>query len=77
MGTVDIEQTVEEVMQSDNLYWDGENPSYEEVEKIVRDVVKRVTERHYSMNDGEIDDWDVWEQDVMVEVNGRLEALEE
>ena len=35
MGTVDIEQTVEEVMQSDNLYWDGENPSYEEVEKIV------------------------------------------
>ena len=77
MGTADLEQAVEEVMQSDNLFWDGENPSYDEVEKIVRDVVKRVTERHYSMNDGEIDDWDVWEQDVMVEVNGRLEALEE
>lgn len=77
MGTADLEQAVEEVMQSDNLYWDGENPSYEEVETIVRDVVMRVTERHYTMNDGEIDDWDEWENDILTAVNDKLEELEE
>jgi hypothetical protein len=75
MGTVDIEQTVEEVLQSDNILWDGKTPSFEKVEGIVRDVVTKVTERHYSMNDGEIDDWQVWEHDIVSEVNNRLERL--
>lgn len=58
MGTVDIEQTVNEILQSDsdNLNWDGETPTYEEMEQIIRKVVTEVTECHYSMNDGETDD---------------------
>ena len=46
MGTVDIEQTVEEILQSDNLNWDGKKPTYEEMEKIVREVVTEITEAH-------------------------------
>ena len=30
MGTVDVEQTVEEVLRSDNILWDGETPSYDQ-----------------------------------------------
>ena len=74
MGTADIEQTIEEVMQSDNLEWDGETPSYDEVEAIVREVVTKVTEFYYSMNDGEIDDWDMWEHDIICDVNARLDS---
>ena len=74
MGTVDIEQTVADIMLSDKLVWDGENPSYDELESIIRDIVTRVTEHHYSMNDGEIDDWDIWEQDIIYEIDRRLEA---
>lgn len=72
MGTVDIEETIDEVIQSSNLEWDGENPSYEEMESIIREVVTKVTEDHYSQNGGEIDDWDLWEYDVMYEINKRL-----
>ncbi len=75
MGTVDIEETVEEVMLSDRWYWDGEYPPYEEMKKIVREVVTKVTEFHYSHNDGEIDDWDVWEQDIVAELNERMDKL--
>lgn len=75
MGTVDIEQTIEDVMLSDNLYWDGITPSEEQVEEIVRKVVTEVTEYHYSINDGEIEDWDIWEQDIMAKVNDILESL--
>lgn len=45
------------------------------MEGIVREVVVQITEWHYSMNDGEIDDWDIWEQDIVCEVNNRLERL--
>ncbi len=69
MGTVDIEQEVDEILRSDLFYWDGENPSFEELEQIVRNVVTEVTESHYSMNDGEIDDWDMWEQDIRIALN--------
>lgn len=77
MGTVDIEQTIEDVMLSDNLFWDGITPSKEQVEEIVRKVVTEVTEYHYSINAGEIEDWDIWEQDIMAEVNTILEGLSE
>ena len=76
MGTVDIEQTVEEILQSDNLNWDGKKPTYEEMEKIVREVVTEITEAHYSMNEGEIDDWDMWEQDIMIKLNDILESFD-
>lgn len=69
MGTVDIEQEVDEILRSDLFYWDGENPSFEELEQIVRNVVTEVTESHYSKNDGEIDDWDMWEQDIRIALN--------
>ena len=69
MGTVDIEQEVDEILRSDLFYWDGKNPSFEELEQIVRNVVTEVTESHYSMNDGEIDDWDMWDQDIRIALN--------
>ena len=69
MGNVDIEQEVDEILRSDLFYWDGKNPSYEELQQIVRNVVTEVTESHYSMNDGEIDDWDMWEQDIRIALN--------
>jgi len=75
MGTVDVEQTVEEVLRSDNILWDGETPSYDQMEEIIREVVIQITDNHYSMNGGEIDDWDMWEQDIVCEVNDRLERL--
>ena len=31
--------------------------------------VTEVTESHYSKNDGEIDDWDMWEQDIRIALN--------
>ena len=60
-------------MLSDNLGWDGENPSYDDLEKIVRQVVKKVTKKHYAMNDGEIEDWDLWENDIIFEINKKLD----
>lgn len=45
------------------------------MEEIIREVVIQITDNHYSMNGGEIDDWDMWEQDIVCEVNDRLERL--
>lgn len=61
MGTVDIEQTVEEVLQGNGILWNGEPPSFVQMEGIVRDVVTRVTEGYYPMNEGRTDNWDVQE----------------
>ena len=44
MGTVDIEQTVEEALQGNGILWNAEPPSFVQMEGIVRDVVTRVTE---------------------------------
>ena len=51
MGTVDIEQTVEEALQGNGILWNGEPPSFVQMEGIVRDVVTRVTEGYYPMNE--------------------------
>ena len=72
MGTVDIQETVEEIVQSDKVYWDEDKFTFDEFEALIKQAVEEVTEWHYSMNDGEIDDWDVWESDVMSKVNELL-----
>jgi len=72
MGTVDIQETVEEILQSDKVYWNEDKFTFDEYEAIIRQAVEEVTESHYSMNDGEIDDWDMWESDVVLKANELL-----
>lgn len=61
MGTVDIEQTVEETLQGNGILWNGETPSFVQMEGIVRNVVTRVTEGYYPMKEGRTDNWDARE----------------
>ena len=76
----DFDKTVEEVMQSDNLLWDGEHPSHEELEKVIREIVKEVTDYYKYYDEDEetwnIDEWDFWEHDIMFKVNEYLEQFE-
>lgn len=76
MGTVDIEQTVEEILlsDSDNIWWPESLP-YEQIKEIVREAVEEITENHYKRYDGEIEDWDVWESDVVNAINRKFENM--
>lgn len=40
-------------------------------DKLVK-IVSKVTEHHYSLNDGEIDDWDMWEQDIITCIHNSM-----
>lgn len=66
MGTVDIEDKVEELLLSIEA---PDNMTYDQFHDKLVEIVSQVTEYHYSLNDGEIDDWDMWEQDIMSKID--------
>ena len=75
MGTVDIEEAINEFLENGLIEWDGETPTHEEFCKILREIITEVTNIHYKYNDGKIEDWDIWEQDIIIEVNKRLDSI--
>lgn len=72
MGTVDIEKEVDELMLGDGMFMADDSLSYDEIRSIVKEIVTEVTEHHYKCNDGEIEDWDMWEQDIRIALNDRF-----
>lgn len=69
MGTVDIEDKVEELLLSIEA---PENMTYDQFHDKLVEIVSQVTEYHYSLNDGEIDDWDMWEQDIITCIHNSM-----
>ena len=61
MGTVDIEQTVEEALQGNGILWNGEPPSFVQMEGIFRDFLSRFTVWYYPTNEGRTDHSDAQE----------------
>ncbi len=64
MGTVDIEKYVDEICDLGSVYWDTEKYTYEQFRRIITKCVKSEVDYEYEMNDGEIDDWDLFEYNV-------------
>lgn len=58
-----IDSTLEEVMLSGNIPDIPEGMTYEEYEKKIKDVVIKNTDLHWV--DSEIDDYDVFESDIV------------
>lgn len=73
MGTVDIETALDEFITSGNIYWDEKKFTFDEYSDKVKQAIEKVTNLHYAASDDEeIEDWDVWESDVIDEANKLL-----
>ena len=72
MGTVDIEEYVDEICDFRDIYWDTEKYTYEQYISIITECVNREVESEYKMNNGEIDDWDYFESRVRIECDKAL-----
>lgn len=75
MGTVDIEEEIDRFIVDDRII--HADIPFETLYNLLNEVITEVTERHYSIgeNEGEIDDWDMWEMDVITECNKRIEKI--
>ena len=70
MGKVDIEEQAE--ILAEQVEWDEEKYSYEEFFDNVRSVVEDVANDFYKNSPtGEIDDWDMFEQELRSEFYNR------
>ena len=67
MGRVDIEEQAE--ILAEQVYWDEDKYSYDEFMAILKQVIEDVASYNYKMFDGEIDDWDVFENDIRNKAN--------
>ena len=76
MGTVDIEQFVEELTCDDSIFFDDEKYTYDEYLRIVTECVTKEADEEYKRNDGEIDDWDLFEYNCRYACNKALGNLE-
>lgn len=73
MGTVDIETALDEFITSGNIYWDEKKFTFDEYADKIKQAIVKVTQLHYAASDDEeIEDWDVWESDVIDEANKLL-----
>ena len=73
MGTVDIETALDEFITSGNIYWDKEKFNFDDYSDKIKQAIEKVTNLHYEASDDEeIEDWDVWESDVIDEANKLL-----
>ena len=64
----DIDSLTEEAVQSENIYWDTEKYTYEKFEAIIKKAIKSVV-KFYK---GNIDDWDLFEYEVVCKANEML-----
>ena len=70
MGKVDIEEQAE--ILAEQVEWDEEKYSYDEFFDNVRSVVEDVANDFYKNSpNGEIDDWDMFEQELRSEFYNR------
>lgn len=73
MGTVDIEVALDEFITSGNIYWDKEKFNFDDYSDKIKQAIEKVTNLHYAASDDEeIEDWEVWESDVIDEANKLL-----
>lgn len=73
MGTVDIETALDEFITSGNIYWDEKKFTFDEYADKIKQAIVKVTQFHYAASDDEeIEDWEVWESDVIDEANKLL-----
>lgn len=76
-SVIDIDSQIEELMLYRGLFPTPDGMTDEECERIVRDVIDEVSRERYVYDeewpeDSGIDDWDMWEQDIIIEANKRL-----
>lgn len=74
---VNIDEQIEEYMCFRNAFPTPVGMTDEECEQVVRNVMIEVSRRHYEYDEdfpeeSGIDDWDMWEMDVINEANKRL-----
>ena len=70
MGKVDIEEQAE--ILSEQVFWDEDKYSFDEFFENVKSVVSDVAEEYYKNSPThEIEDWDIFEQDLVSEYNAR------
>lgn len=76
MGTVDIEKELGRFEIDERIIYDDSIP-FNEFSNLIKDVITEVTERYYEIgeDEGEIEDWDMWEMDIITECNDRVEKL--